>query len=116
MFASKKPVVAMIHVEALPGTPASRLGLREIETQALAEAKIYREAGAHAISLENMHDLPYLRGGVGSEIVASMALLSRAVKDASGVGSHFKVDGYWANAVDPKRVERFMAVHARLGG
>jgi membrane complex biogenesis BtpA family protein len=31
------------------------------------------------------------------------------------VGSHFKVDGYWANAVDPKRVERFMSAHAALG-
>jgi len=264
MFTSKKPVIAMIHVEALPGTPSGRLGLREIEAKALAEAKIYREAGVHAIALENMHDLPYLRGGVGPEIVAAMAIVSRAVKDAvdglpcglqilaganleamaaahaagvdfiraegfvfahiadegfiqssaaallryrkqigaervqvwadvkkkhsshaitadigigataetvefmrgdavivtgsvtgdppqnsdivevkhhcrlpaylgSGVtadnlggyypaadgfivGSHFKVDGHWANAVDPKRVERFMNVHARLGG
>jgi hypothetical protein len=84
MFTSKKPVIAMIHVEALPGTPYSRMSLREIESKALAEAKIYRQAGAHAIALENMHDLPYLRGGVGPEIVAAMALLARAVKDASG--------------------------------
>ncbi len=85
MFTSKKPVIAMIHVEALPGTPASRLSVREIEAQALAEARIYREAGAHAIALENMHDLPYLRGGVGPEIVASMAIVSQAVKGASGL-------------------------------
>lgn len=263
MFTSKKPVIAMIHVEALPGTPASRLSVREIEDKALAEARIYREAGVHAVALENMHDLPYLRGGVGPEIVAAMAIVSQAVKEASGlpcgiqilaganieamavahaagldfiraegfvfahiadegfiqssaaallryrkqigaervqvwadakkkhsshaitadigigataetaefmranavivtgsvtgdppqagdiaevkqhcrlpvylgsgvtadnlggyypaadgfiVGSHFKVDGHWANTVDPKRVERFMAVHARLGG
>ncbi|MBI3242831.1 MAG: BtpA/SgcQ family protein [Chloroflexi bacterium] len=263
MFTSQKPVIAMIHVEALPGTPASRLSVREIEAKALAEAKIYREAGVQAIGLENMHDLPYLRGGVGPEIVAAMTIVSHAVKEASGlpcgiqilaganleamavahaagldfiraegfvfahvadegliqssaakllryrkqigaervqvwadvkkkhsshaitadigigataetvefmrgdavivtgsvtgdppqagdiaevkrhcrlpvylgsgvtadnlggyypaadgfiVGSHFKVDGYWANQVDPKRVERFMAAHARLGG
>ena len=30
------------------------------------------------------------------------------------VGSHFKEGGYWSNAVDPKRVERFMAAHAKL--
>lgn len=85
MFTSKKPVIAMIHVEALPGTPASRLSVREIEDKALAEAKIYREAGVHAIALENMHDLPYLRGGVGPEIVAAMAIVSQAVKEASGL-------------------------------
>jgi membrane complex biogenesis BtpA family protein len=60
------------------------MSVREIEAKALAEAEIYRKAGVHAIALENMHDLPYLRGGVGPEIVAAMALLSRAVKDASG--------------------------------
>ncbi len=84
MFTSKKPIIAMIHVQALPGTPASQMSLRQIEAQALAEAKIYRQAGAHAIGLENMHDLPYLRGGVGPEITAGMALVSHAVKEASG--------------------------------
>jgi len=77
-----KPVVAVIHVEALPGTPASKLTVREIETKALREAKIYSECGVHAIALENMHDVPYLRGSVGAEIVASMAIIARAVKDA----------------------------------
>jgi membrane complex biogenesis BtpA family protein len=85
MFTSKKPVIAMIHVEALPGTPAGRLSVREIEDKALAEAKIYHDAGVHAIALENMHDLPYLRGGVGPEIVAAMAIVSQAVKEASGL-------------------------------
>ncbi|MEK7441387.1 MAG: BtpA/SgcQ family protein [Chloroflexota bacterium] len=80
MFSSK-PVIAVIHVEALPGTPANRLSLREIEAKALREAKIYSECGVHAVALENMHDVPYLRGSVGAEIVASMAIIARAVKD-----------------------------------
>jgi hypothetical protein len=33
------------------------------------------------VALENMHDLPYLRGGVGPEIVASMSIIGRAVKE-----------------------------------
>jgi hypothetical protein len=32
------------------------------------------------------------------------------------VGSHFKTGGKWAQPVDAKRVRRFMAAHARLGG
>ncbi len=75
----------MIHVGALPGTPGARLSLREIETQALDEAKIYKKAGVHGIMLENMHDIPYLRGEVGPEIVSAMAIVARAVKDASGL-------------------------------
>ncbi|MDB6025934.1 MAG: BtpA family rane complex biosis protein, partial [Verrucomicrobiales bacterium] len=83
LFKSVKPVIGMIHLGALPGTPASSLTVREIEAQALREAKIYREAGVHGIMLENMHDTPYLRGRVGPEIVAAMTLVARAVKDTS---------------------------------
>jgi len=73
----------MIHVGALPGTPASGLTLKAIEVQAMDDARIYREAGVHGLMLENMHDTPYLRGRVGPEIVAAMAIIARAVKDAS---------------------------------
>jgi membrane complex biogenesis BtpA family protein len=82
-FRRSKPVIAMIHVGALPGTPANAATLREIESQALREAKLYGDAGVDAVMLENMHDTPYLRGGVGPEIVAAMAVIARAVKDAT---------------------------------
>lgn len=85
MFSSPKPVVAMVHVGALPGTPASRATVRELEESAAAEAALYREAGVHGVALENMHDVPYLRGGVGPEITAAMTVLARAVKEASGL-------------------------------
>ena len=84
LFGIRQPVIAMIHVGALPGTPASTQTLRAIETQALREAKVYRDAGVDAVMLENMHDTPYLRGRVGPEIVAAMAVIARAVKDALG--------------------------------
>src|SRR5881392_3532231 len=80
LFGRSKPIIAMIHVGALPGTPAGALGLAEIEKQALSEAKILGDAGVHDLMLENMHDTPYLRGAVGPEIVAAMAILARAVK------------------------------------
>src|ERR1041385_6018081 len=83
LFKNAKPVIAMIHVGALPGTPAGGLKLADIEAQALREAKIFRDAGVHGLMLENMHDTPYLRGGVGPEIVAAMAIIARAVKQAS---------------------------------
>ena len=83
IFSAAKPVIAMIHLGALPGTPAHGLSLADIEKQALHEAKIFRAAGVHGLMLENMHDTPYLRGTVGPEIVASMAIIARAVKQTS---------------------------------
>ena len=85
LFAAAKPVIGMIHLGALPGTPASRRSLREIEALAVKEAVIYREAGVHGLMLENMHDTPYLRGRVGPEIVAAMAIVARAVKQAAAL-------------------------------
>jgi membrane complex biogenesis BtpA family protein len=83
LFHSSQPVIAMIHVGALPGTPAHAQSLRAIEAQAVKEAKLYRDAGVDGLMLENMHDTPYLRGCVGPEIVAAMSVIACAVKEAA---------------------------------
>lgn len=83
-FKQPKPIIGMIHVGALPGTPRNREPLSSIIKTAVNEAKIYRKCGVDGIAIENMHDLPYLRGGVGPEITASMALVGAAVKEAFG--------------------------------
>ncbi len=77
---SKPAVIGMLHVPALPGTPRHAASLRDIEARVLGEAGIYAEAGVHAVMLENMHDVPYLRGGVGPEITAAMAVLAGRVR------------------------------------
>jgi membrane complex biogenesis BtpA family protein len=85
VFDSNKPVIAMIHVGALPGTPANSCSVREIVAQAVGEARIYRDGGVHGVAIENMHDVPYLRGSVGPEITAAMTAIALAVKDASNL-------------------------------
>ncbi len=85
LFRVRQPVIAMIHVGALPGTPAGGRPLRDLVAAARREATIYHEAGVDGLMLENMHDTPYLRGRVGPEIVAAMTLLAAAVKDAAAL-------------------------------
>lgn len=85
LFTNRKPVVGVIHVGALPGTPASRLGVDELTELALREAAAYRDGGVDGLMVENMHDVPYLRGGVGPEVVAALAVIARAVKVESGL-------------------------------
>ncbi len=82
LFPQPKPIIGMIHVAALPGTPANTQRVSEIVALAEREAKLYRASGVDGIAIENMHDLPYLRGGVGPEIVAGMTLVGAAVKTA----------------------------------
>lgn len=75
----------MIHLGALPGTPASGQSLAEVEKLAVREAKLLCEAGVHGLMIENMHDTPYLRGQVGPEIVAAMAIIGRAVRETAKI-------------------------------
>jgi uncharacterized protein len=83
LFSNPKPVIGVIHVAALPGAPTNTLPVSEIIAQAVREAAIYRDCGVDGVIIENMHDTPYLRGSVGPEIVAAMAVVGHAVKTES---------------------------------
>lgn len=120
LFASPKPVIGMIHAGALPGTPASRATVRELARRAADEAATYRDAGVHGVALENMHDVPYLRGGVGPEITAAMTVLAMAVKEACGLpcgiqilagANHEALAVAHAAELDFVRVEGFAFAH-----
>ena len=46
------------------------------------EAKTLAESGCDAVLLENMHDVPYLCGQVGPEIIAAMTTVAVEVRRA----------------------------------
>ena len=83
MFSRSKPVIGVIHVGALPGTPRSTQTISELTATARREAQLYRESGVDGVMIENMHDVPYLRGEVGPEIVAAMTAIGVEVKTES---------------------------------
>lgn len=84
LFNINKPVIGMIHVDALPGTPKHSRTPGQIIELAVKEAIIYKEAGVDAVAIENMHDVPYLKRECGPEIVSMMAIVGREIKAASG--------------------------------
>ena len=81
-FSDKKSIIGMIHVQALPGTPNHKMSLNEISALAVKEARQYENAKLDAIIIENMHDVPYLKGQVGPEITAGMTVVAKAIRDA----------------------------------
>src|SRR6476659_2032640 len=85
LFANPKPVIGVIHVGALPGTPRESKSVAELVRQAKEEARVYRECAVDGVIIENMHDVPYLKGEVGPEIVAAMTAISREVKRECGL-------------------------------
>lgn len=85
LFSQPKPVIGVIHVGALPGTPRNNQSVSELVKIAVQEAKLYREGGVDAVAIENMHDVPYLRATVGPEIVAAMTLIGSEVRNQSSL-------------------------------
>jgi len=65
IFKVKIPIIGMIHVEALPGTPNYKESVKNIINKALKEADIYKQSGIDSIAIENTHDIPYLKNKLG---------------------------------------------------
>lgn len=80
LFSSSKPIIGMIHIQALPGTPYNKFTSKEIIEKAIAEAIVYKEYGIDSIMIENMHDIPYLKKNVGSEITSLMSIVGYEIK------------------------------------
>lgn len=82
LFGVKRALIGVVHLQALPGTPANKYSVAGIASMAADEARIYRDAGFHAILIENTHDRPYLKANVGPEIVAAMSVVGAEVRRA----------------------------------
>lgn len=82
LFGVPRALIGVVHLQALPGTPASKLNIAAIASIAVDEARLYRDAGFHGIMIENTHDRPYLKGSVGPEIVAAMSVVGAEVHRA----------------------------------
>lgn len=82
MFGVPRALIGVVHLQALPGTPAGKHDVATIARIAVEEAQIYRDAGFHGILIENTHDRPYLKGNVGPEIVAAIAVAGAEIRKA----------------------------------
>ncbi|MDG6898782.1 MAG: BtpA/SgcQ family protein [Nitrososphaerota archaeon] len=78
---SSKPLIGMIHMPPLPGSPGSKLTMKELADYALSEADKLEGAGLDACIVENVGDVPLLKDGLAPYSVAAMALLTKAVVD-----------------------------------
>ncbi len=85
LFAVPRALVGVVHVQALPGTPACKFDIPAIVSMAVDEARVYRDAGFHGVLIENTHDRPYLKADVGPEIAAAMTVVGAEVRRATAL-------------------------------
>lgn len=78
-------LVGMVHLLPLPGSPRWGGDMGAVIEAAARDAEALVAGGCDAIIVENMGDLPYLRGAVYPETVAAMALGTARVVQVSGL-------------------------------
>ena len=63
MFGVRKPIIAMLHMDALPGDPRFRRGtsMREIAAHTRADLEALQDGGVDGILFSNEFSLPYQR-------------------------------------------------------
>lgn len=69
----------MVHLQALPGSPAWGGDLSRVTAHALSDASALWESGIRAVMVENYHDVPFYPGVVPSETVAAMTTVISAL-------------------------------------
>jgi membrane complex biogenesis BtpA family protein len=80
MFGVSKPVIGMLHVPALPGSPCSRLSFSQVRDWVLRDAEALQRGGADGAILENFGDTPFYPKRVPAHTIAYLAVLAVEVK------------------------------------
>jgi membrane complex biogenesis protein, BtpA family len=120
VFGTKKPIVAMCHLQAMPGDPYfdSNKGMKDVLVKARQDLLALQKGGVDAVMFSNEFSLPYLTK-VRTETVACMARIIGELK--SEIEIPFGVNCLWdpmasldlAVATDAKFVrEIFTGVYA----
>jgi membrane complex biogenesis BtpA family protein len=79
-FDSKKPVIGMLHLPALPGSPQSKLVRSDILDWVLQDATSLADSGIDGLMLENFGDVPFYPRRVPPHTVSFMTAVGLEIK------------------------------------
>lgn len=84
IFAVEKPIIGMVHLQPLPGSPGYRheRGMKVIVEAGVEDASRLIEGGVDGIQIENQGDWPFLPPGeIGPETVAAVSAVVARIRD-----------------------------------
>jgi len=98
LFGNRKPIIGMVHLLALPGSPGYGGNLDAIYEQAEWEADTLAQAGVDGFIVENLNDEPYIIGEPLPEQLTLMAGITRLVSRKANVpvGVNVQFNGWQA--------------------
>lgn len=86
-FWSRAPLIGMVHLLPLPGSPrwnAATNTLDAVLDAAARDARALRDGGANAVMVENFFDAPFAKDNVPPHTVAALTRAVCAVRNAAG--------------------------------
>jgi membrane complex biogenesis BtpA family protein len=83
LFPVAQPIVAMVHLDPLPGAPRFGGSFSAVLAKARDEARALAEAGADGLLVENFGDAPFYPGPVPPETIAALAIAVREVANTA---------------------------------
>lgn len=84
-FGTKKPVIGVIHLLPMPGSPKFDGQLDLALSRAEQEAASLASGGATGIIIENFFDVPFSKSRVDTSTACAMTLAAQRVKSISGL-------------------------------
>lgn len=72
-----RPLIGVVHLAPLPGSPRSALGMDAILARATRDAAAWVAGGASGLLVENFGDLPFAPERAGPATTAAMAVIAR---------------------------------------
>lgn len=113
-----KPVIGMLHLPPLPGSPRFSGGLESIRTTMLRDAEALVAGGVDGLMLENFGDVPFYPARVPAHVVAHMSALGCEVRRRFDLPMGINVlrnDGQSALAVAQACEAQFIRVNVLCG-
>ncbi|HTF57184.1 MAG TPA: BtpA/SgcQ family protein [Planctomycetota bacterium] len=75
-----RPLIGVVHLEALPGAPRARRTVDELLSLALRDAEAWVRGGADGLIVENFGDAPFAPDRVDPQVPAILAIVAREAR------------------------------------
>jgi len=80
IFAASKPLIGMVHLLPLPGSPGWQGSMHDVLERGARDADALVRAGFDGLMVENFGDSPFLPTGVAPETIAALAVVAAALR------------------------------------
>ena len=118
LFSKPFPIIAVIHLQALPGAPLYQGDMNQVIETAISEAQIFADHQVDGLIIENFRDAPFYPDQIPPETVAAMSVVTREVTRhvhlPIGVNA-LRNDAYAALAIATAAQAHFIRVNVHIG-